>query len=415
MSERGETQVNRRDFIQTGAAAAATATGVAATSISPVQASQAQEPGADKQPKLLPKRPLGKTGVEVSILNQGTWKAPDSIGRLLRMGYAGGVRYIDTAKSYGSEPDVAKYFASMPAGTRKEYFLVTKDGPRTPRELIRQLDQRLAALQTDYIDLIFIHGIGGANKLDWVKGQEFKETIDAIKKSGKAKFVGFSCHDPLKAQFLQNAAEGGFVDAIMVAYTPWLDQDAPLNRALDACHKKGIGLISMKQVSGNVNADRLQKEVLTHVPSLKDKGLTAYQGLLHAIWSDERISSCCVSMRNTDQLRENLHAATVYQPLKQAEIRAMGKAILAAGPTFCANCDGSCSRAAGTDAQLGELARLVTYHDHYGFRGEARQQYSELAETARNYAGADLDAAREACHSKLDFAALLKRVEDHLA
>ena len=61
---------------------------------------------------------------------------------------------------------------------------------------------------------------------------------------------------PSRAEYLQAAAEGGFVDAIMLQYTPWLDKDAPLNRALDACHKKGIGLISMKQVAGQFgNAD----------------------------------------------------------------------------------------------------------------------------------------------------------------
>ena len=43
---------------------------------------------------------------------------------------------------------------------------------------------------------------------------------------------------------------GGIIDAIMLQYTPWLDKDEPLNKALDACHKKGIGLISMKQVAG---------------------------------------------------------------------------------------------------------------------------------------------------------------------
>ena len=56
-------------------------------------------------------------------------------------------------------------------------------------------------------------------------------------------------HPPTR-QIIQAAAEGGIVDAIMLQYTPWLDKDSPLNKALDACHAKGIGLISMKQVAG---------------------------------------------------------------------------------------------------------------------------------------------------------------------
>jgi len=290
MIENEVDQVNLRGFMRTSAAA--TASALALTS-----GSRADAPPATKTS--LPRRPLGKTGVEVTILNQGTWRSPDALDRLLRLGYANGVRYVDTADCYGTEPGIAKWLESNPA-IRKEIFLATKDHPRTPRDLIAQLDRRLAALRTDYVDLFLIHGIGrdyGAVALDWPKSKEFKETIKAIKQSGKARFVGFSCHDTLKVQFLEAAAAGGFVDAIMVAYNAFLPKSAPFNRALDACHQKGIGLISMKQVAGN--SDRILKEVPKHVPSLQAKGLSAYQGLLHAIWSDERIASCCVSMRNT--------------------------------------------------------------------------------------------------------------------
>ncbi len=58
--------------------------------------------------------------------------------------------------------------------------------------LIKQLDQRLDALKTDYVDLIFIHAVGDhdfATEWEWPKSKEFKETAEAIRKSGKAKFV----------------------------------------------------------------------------------------------------------------------------------------------------------------------------------------------------------------------------------
>ena len=97
--------------------------------------------------------------------------------------------------------------------------------------------------------------------INFVKSQEFKETADAIRKSGKAKFLGFSTHHKDRAQIIQAAAEGGIVDAIMLQYTPWLDKDEPLNKALDACYKKGIGLISMKQVAGQFPA-HAKKDIL---------------------------------------------------------------------------------------------------------------------------------------------------------
>ena len=71
--------------------------------------------------------------------------------------------------------------------------------------------------------------------------------------------------------------------------------------------------------------------------------------------------------------------------------------------------------AAGTKAELGHLARFLTYHEHLGDRVEARRQYAALAEEARDWSGADLAAARAACPNGLDFAAILPRVDEALA
>ena len=412
MHGNSDPRYNRREFIQTGAVATAGAVALAGSTASRSLAQDA--PAAEKKAVVIPTRALGKTGVNVPIVNLGTWQSP-GLDRLLRFGYASGIRYIDTAKSYGSEPAIGRWLTAMPE-VRKEIFLVTKDHPSTPKQLIDQLDQRLAALKTDYIDLIFIHGIGNSyspDSINWPKSKEFKETVEAIKKSGKAKFVGFSCHDSKKAEYLQAAADGGFVDAIMVQFSPWLGKDHPLNKAIDACHAKGIGIISMKQVAGS--GDKILEEVPKKVPVLKERGLNAYQGLLTAIWSDERIASTCVSMRSTEQIREDTAAAAKFEPLKTADIMRLRDAFLASNPTFCKDCDGSCSRAAGTTARLDDLTRLITYHDQYGYRGEAKKLYAAMADHEKNWAGADLEAAMHACPNKLNFASLLAKVERDLA
>ncbi|WP_422930405.1 aldo/keto reductase [Singulisphaera sp. PoT] len=405
MTNRPDSDFDRRGFLQTGALATASV-------LAGAQGSQAA-PDSAKKP-MIPRRPLGKTGVDVTILNQGTWQSP-GLDRLLRFAYASGIRFFDTADCYGSEPAIARWLQAMPE-VRKEIFLATKDHPRSPRDLIPMLDKRLKTLQTDYVDLFYIHGIGpgeyGQDSLNWPKSKELKEAIEAIKKSGKARFVGFSCHDERRADYVQAAADGGFIDVIMLQFTAWLPKNTALNKALDACYKRGIGLVSMKQVAGQ---DKILETVPKRIPSLKEKGLSPYQGLLHAIWSDERITSCCVSMRNTDQIRENSIAAKNFEPLNQAQIKELRDACIAAGPTFCADCDGRCARAAGTKASLGDLTRLITYHDHYGYRGEARRLYSKLSETQRDWSGADLEAAQTACPNHLNFASLMPRVDKHLA
>ncbi len=104
-------------------------------------------------------------------------------------------------------------------------------------------------------------------------------------------------------------------------------------------------------------------------------------------------------MLNTTQLRENVRRrGKRYEPLKVADIRALRDAAIAHGQTLCADCDGRCSIAAGTRAELGNLTRFLTYHEHLGDRAEARRQYAALDVEARDWAG-DLDAAAPAART----------------
>jgi len=410
MSDNDRSQVDRREFLQAGAAV---------TAASALTIGAASEASAQDKAKPLSTRKLGtKTGVEVSMLTVGTgaWKSLGGASdRLLRTAYANGIRYLDTAKAYGTEPAIAKFLKAVPEA-KKDTFIVTKDTPRTPKQMIEQLDQRLADLQLDTVDAFFFHGLGDHHDLDtclgFLKGKEFKETADAIRKSGKAKFVGFSVHHPKLAEMVTAAAEANVVDMIMVKYNAFAAKDHPFNKALDAAHAKGIGLISMKQLAGSGPS---LEDIAAKVPSLKDKGLTAYQMLLHAIWTDERIASCCVSMKTVDQVNEDAAAARNFQPLKAAELRELHDVFLASRPTMCALCDGRCAEAAGTKAALGDLTRYLTYHEQHGERSEARRLYAELPDSARDWSDADLAAAQQACPSHLDFSELLPRAERHLA
>lgn len=205
MSDDQPNSPDRREFLQAGALATAAALG-AATGL------HAQDEAA--KPTTLPKRKLGKTGVEITLLEMGTGALRERgvLDRLLRLAYASGIRTFDTANLYGTEPGFKKWFEQAPE-VRKEIVLVTKDEVNTPKQMLTTLDQRLEALGTDYVDFYFVHGLGDHHTLDesinFVKGQEFKETAEAIRKSGKAKFVGFSTHHKDRAQTIQAAAEGG--------------------------------------------------------------------------------------------------------------------------------------------------------------------------------------------------------------
>ncbi len=402
MSECTSPQMDRREFLQVGAAGAVAAAGVSASA----STARDDDPPAAKAAKaVLPTRTLGKTGASVTILNQGTVGQPDSLDRLLRYAYQQGVRYFDTAEGYrNAERVFHDWFQAMPE-VRKNIFLATKSGVGNPQDMLKKLDQRLERLGVDQIDLLFFHGLN-TGQVEWPKSVEMKDACEALKKTGKVRFVGFSTHDAKIAEQIQHAADGGFIDVIMLKFSPWLEKDSALNKALDSAHKANIGLVSMKQIAGQ--ALKITSE---RVPMLQERKLTPAQGLLHAIWTDERFSSACVTMRNFDQTNENVDAAKRYEPLKAAELKQLHEALLAAGPTLCPNCDGRCALAAGTKANLGDLARFYTYHEEHGMRSHARECYSALSVAERDWKGADLAAAREACHHKIDFASLLPEVD----
>ena len=175
---------DRRAFLQAGALATASA-----LSAAPGYGAQA----APAKAATLPKRKLGTTGLEITMLEMGTGALREQgvLERLIRLSYASGVRTFDTAKAYGTEPGFKKWLERTPE-VRKEIVLVTKDNPREPKEMLAMLDKRLAALSTDYIDVFMVHGMGDDHKrlddaINFVKSQEFKRTADAMRKSGKAK------------------------------------------------------------------------------------------------------------------------------------------------------------------------------------------------------------------------------------
>lgn len=365
----------------------------------------------------IPRRVLGRTKERVSILNLGTGRpAPP---RMLNATYDAGIRYLDVADCYGrgeSERVVADWLADN--GRRKEFFIVTKDHPKTPDEWVTMVDRRLAALKTDYIDLFFIHGLGGGFRgggdeadRDIPKMKEWKAATETMKKSGKVHFVGFSTHTemPLRIALLNNAVAGGWTDAIMVAYDPKLVRDnAEFDKALDACHKAGIGLICMKEMRGLGKIPKI-------MPDFAKKGLTPHQAVLHAVWSDERFASICSDMPNLPILTDNATAARNFKPMDTEGANAVIELYERYARTFCNGCDGRCQRAGKTHASLCDMTRALSYYEEDGLRDEGRRLYASLTPQQRDWHRADLAAASEACVSKLDFASLLKRAEEKLA
>jgi predicted aldo/keto reductase-like oxidoreductase len=331
-----------------------------------------------------------------------------------------GIRHIDTAKSYlkgASERAIGEWFQK--SGHRKEHFLVTKHEVRDPAKWMDMIDERLEVLKTDYIDLFLLHGFGDSDFIGLeaartcVVDKEWVQAADRIRKSGKCRFLGFSTHTKgieERAGVLDAAAKGAWVDAILVATDPTSIRDnAVFNKALDACHKADIGLISMKECRGGV------KTIEKIFPTFKEKGLSPYTAVLSAMWTDERFTAVCSHMDNLEKLRENATAAANFKPLSKDELSAVDTMLREGKRTLCLACDGSCGRAGNTRADLNTIARYVNYAEEDGRVYEARELLAALPPEARDWSGADLHAASCACKSNLDFAAIIAKAEHLLA
>jgi len=231
---------------------------------------------------------------------------------------------------------------------------------------------------------------------------------EKLKSSGKVKMVGFSCHDGQLNQYLKAAAEGGFVDIIMLKYTPFFTKADEFDQALDACHAKGIALVAMKTM-------RNTADVPKRLPEFDKLGLTTHQAVLHAVWSDPRIASVCNMIDNVSQMEASTAAARSFkQPLKTAHIELLKDTILASRRTFCPGCPACDAFAASSELALNDIARFVTYYEHDG-NLEARSYYHELPATARNASGNDLAALRDLCRFKIDYPEIVKRAERDFA
>ena len=405
-------QTSRRHFLKTTLTLPVALAAAPAMMTQAVSAGDAPASAATAAP--LPKRQLGKNGPQATMLCLGGMEQALS-PEYIDIAWSLGIRYFDSADCYiggKSEKIFGAWLAKYPE-RRKEIFLVSKDHPhKGPQLLLEMIDRRLDACGTKYLDGFFIHGLGtreyGDGSLEWPKSDEFKKVADQLKSSGKVKLVGFSCHDGRLNDYLNAAAQGGFVDIIMLKYTPFFTKDDAFDRALDAAHKAGIALVAMKTM-------RNTGDVPKRLPEFDKLGLPTHQAVLQACWSDSRIPVVCNQLDNVGQMENSVGAARSYKtPLKTAQINLLKETILASRRTMCPGCPSCDAFAATSRFALLDIARYVTYYEQDG-HVDARELYHALPPSARDATGVDLAALRDRCAFRIDYPEIVKRARRNFA
>jgi predicted aldo/keto reductase-like oxidoreductase len=400
----GETGVSRRELL--AGPLALGAVGLLAGGASPANADDTTPDKAHAMPTAI----LGRTGMRVSRLAfGGSWHVDAEV---VGLGMERGINYIDTAESYNSGQSEAAFGSILKdsgatghSAKRKALWLVSKTHDHY------HLETRLAGclnrLQQDYVDCFYMHQIQDP-KL--ASDPEIKAMAERMKRSGKTRFFGFSCHDEPVVECLNAAADSGFIDVIMFRYDCHYYKRDDLDRAIDRCAKAKIGLVAMKtQVGGMTLPDRYDP--------FKKRGLNQHQAAIKAVAVDERIASICSEMTNVDHIRQNVEA--VASKLTVAEQEAIQEHARLVSHLWCRGCDHLCRAAsgAGQPIAVADTLRFLMYHDHYGKRDHARSLYAQLPAEQRDavaIAAADWRAAERACPYQVPLAKLMARAAERL-
>jgi predicted aldo/keto reductase-like oxidoreductase len=405
-----DTGVTRRDFVKTVGLAGLAVAGAGATGAMAAPA----PPAAATPAGTTPRRKLGKTGVEVSSLALGGMFDTINNQLLLKQALKWGVTYWDTAESYGnglSEEGMGRFFARNPEA-RKEIFLVTKvHQPKGP-DLTERLDKCLKRLQTDHVDLFFIHAITGINDMT----PAIKTWAAEMKKAGKIKFFGFSTHTNME-DCLLGAAKLDWIDAVMFTYNFRVMAAPKMQEALNACEKSGVGLVAMKSQAGGPGAKKIASEAkLEMAECFLKRCFTDKQAKLKVVWENPQIASLCSQMPNLTILMANVAAARDQTKLAREEFESLRQYALETQADYCAGCGDICQEAVGGAVPVNEVMRCLMYHQYYGEPELARQTFAGLPEAVRQrLTGVDYSRAEQACPQRLAIAQLMRQAMEMLA
>jgi predicted aldo/keto reductase-like oxidoreductase len=385
-------RITRRGFLKTGIAGAGMMT-IPTAMASATLSVQEQD---------IVYRTLGKTGLKVPIISFGVMRS-DNPG-LCKAAYDRGIKLFDTANGYqggNNEIMLGNMFKEL---KRDSFFVGTKVKPATdrdgkptdqtsPEKFLEMFNTSLSRLQMEYVDILYVHDISNPELL------EYKPIINALKnlkKSGKAKFIGFSTHRNEPA-VISAASESDTWDVIVTQYNYRLAYIEELKSAVKKAAAAGIGIVAMKTLAGGGFLDRERTkpmnttaaikwvlsnhDVITTIPGmtsfdqlelnakiLSDISLTqqekqdlvtenAEQGLLCS-GCKQCLSDCPLNLPVPDLMRAYMYAYGYSMPSMAQTL--LGELGIKENP--CGNCDVckvSCYRNFRIKEKIADITRLV--------------------------------------------------------
>lgn len=267
----------------------------------------------------IPRRALGATGEDVSVLGLGGYHVGKMTSereaiRLVHAAIDAGVTFMDNAWEYHdgrSEVVMGKALADR----RDRVFLMTKvcTHGRGRIEAMRQLEQSLRRLKTDYLDLWQIHECAYDNDPErHFAPRGVAEALTRAREQGKVRFVGFTGHKRPDIHLAMLAHDFPFDTCQM----PLNCFDASFRsfeqQVLPKLLRRGIAPLGMKSLGGDGR-------------QVKKKVITAEEGLRYAM--SLPVATTISGIDSMKVLRQNLAVASGFRPMTARQMAALRKRV----------------------------------------------------------------------------------------
>ncbi|HZX43835.1 MAG TPA: aldo/keto reductase [Myxococcaceae bacterium] len=276
----------------------------------------------------VPRRKLGRTGVEVSCIGLGGYHIgspadPAEGVRLIRSAIDRGINFLDNCWDYHGGESERRAGLALQDGYRQRAFVMSKIDGHTRAAAARQIDESLKRFRTDHVDLMQFHEVIRPDDPEkiFASGGSW-EAMDAARKAGKVRFIGFTGHKSpeIHLHMLEVArAHGVRFDAVQMPINP-LDWSFKSFQRLVVPElvKQGIAVLGMKPMADG--------------HALRSGAVTAVECLHYALsMPTSVVITGCERMEILDQA---IQAARSFRPLGEAalgDIRKRTAAVAADG------------------------------------------------------------------------------------
>jgi aryl-alcohol dehydrogenase-like predicted oxidoreductase len=308
--------MQRRDFLRRGTAAAA---GLTATK-------KLLQPNAkaSETSKLapIPKRRLGKTGADLSIIALGGIVVMDTeqpfANNIVAEAFDRGINYFDVAPQYGNAqqklgPALEPY--------RKRSFLACKTLMRDKDGAANDLEDSLRKLRTDHVDLYQFHAVTTKEDVEKIFGPSgAMETFQAARKAGKIRFIGFSAHSVENAFSMLDHYD---FDTILFPINFVLFSQANFGpQVLARAHEKGMGILALKGMA-KTTWPEAQKKDHPNPKCWYQPAALPDEAALGLRWTLSRPITAAVPPGDEKYFRLAMDVAQKFEPIRPEEEKAL--------------------------------------------------------------------------------------------